>query len=204
MSTSSDEVSAAKQRRFERWRRTLPKHTRYLTDLVADRLLPQFESRGFIWHDKATAGFVYLVKPEGNYWPAVQMRFHKRAHPMLLLDVACLPSSCRRWDGRAFVPVDRKDADIVDAPVVFSLRNTRRLAPDFFGYRYASLLPSRHLRKEISTVESLLPRLFVAFERGQLLDSTCWPEIEDFLTLMHDRRQYFEPEALSGLSRKCD
>ena len=96
MSTSSDEVSAAKQRRFERWRRTLPKHTRYLTDLVADRLLPQFESRGFIWHDKATAGFVYLVKPEGNYWPAVQMRFHKRAHPMLLLDVACLPSSWRR------------------------------------------------------------------------------------------------------------
>ena len=56
-----------KKRRFVRWQRTLPKHTRYLTELVAERLLPQFESRGFIWHDKATAGYLYLVKP-GQDW----------------------------------------------------------------------------------------------------------------------------------------
>ena len=114
---------------------------------------------------------------------------------MLLLDVACLPASCRRWDGTAFVPVDREHADIVDGPALFALRNTRRFAPIFFGYRYFSLRPSKFLRSEISTVESLLPRLFNAFELGQLIDSACWPEIEDFLILMQDRRTYFDPES---------
>ena len=198
MSRSSNDVSADKKQRFERWRRTLPNNTRYLADLVADRILPQFESRGFVWHDNASAGFLYLVQPGGEFWPAVQMRFHKRAHPMLLMDVACLPAICRRWDGTAFVPVDREHADIVDGPSLFALRNTRRLAPNFFGYRYFSALPRKFLRSEISTVESLLPRLFTAFKLGQLIDSVCWPEIEDFLILMQDRRTYFDPEELSS------
>lgn len=186
-----------KKRRFERWRATQPEPTRLLADLVAERLLPEFEAQGFIWHANASAGFLYLVKPGSSIWPAVEMRFHKRAHPMLFIDIACLPETCRQWDGKEFVPVPRAEAHIVDAPVVFWLCNRRKLAPNFFGYRYFSLLPKRRLRNEIATVESLLPRLFDSFEEGLLLDSTRWPELQNFLTLTSDRRQYFDSAELT-------
>lgn len=84
-SETVEERNKSKKRRFVRWQRTLPKHTRHLTELVAERLLPQFESRGFIWHDKATAGYLYLVKPGSSCWPAVQMRFEERARPVLFI-----------------------------------------------------------------------------------------------------------------------
>lgn len=185
-----------KKRRFVRWQRTLPKHTRYLTELVAERLLPQFESRGFIWHDKATAGYLYLVKPGSSCWPAVQMWFEKRARPMLLITVACLPEICRAWDGKKFVPVGREDAHIVDAHATFYLRNHRKLAPNYFGYHSFSLIPSRKLRNEIATVESLLPHLFKAFDDEQLLDRQRWPEMQDWLGLSFDRTGFFDPDEL--------
>jgi hypothetical protein len=34
-------------KRFERWRRTLPKNTAYLVSLVVDKVVPLFEARGF-------------------------------------------------------------------------------------------------------------------------------------------------------------
>lgn len=186
------DLSENKSLRFARWREKLPKHTRFLADLVADTILPEFESRGFVWHAKSTAGFVYLSRPDRDCWPAVQIRFHKRDKPMVLMDVACLPEICRRWDGHSFVPVPREQAEIVDAPALFFLRNKRKFAPNFFGYGYFSLLPSRHLRKEIETLESLLPRLFEVFEQKLLMDKARWPEVEDLLGLYHDRTDSFE------------
>ena len=186
-------MSEKKKPAFERWRGNLSGHARYLADLVAERIVPSFESRGFVWHDKSTGGYVYLCRPDPECWPAVQIRFHERAKPMVLLDVACLPESCRRWDGRSFVPVPREQADIVDAPALFYLRNPRKFAPNYFGYSYFSLLPARHLRNEIETLESLLPRLFSVFEQKLLLNKERWPEVEDFLGLYHDRSEHFEP-----------
>jgi hypothetical protein len=186
-------LSEKDKARFERWRRRLPKQARYLADLVAERIVPTFESQGFVWHDKATAGFVYLCRPDPDCWPAVQLRFHKRAKPMVLVDVACLPESCGRWDGQSFAPVPREQAEIVDAPALFYLRNTRKVAPNYFGYSYFSLSPTRHLRKEIETLESLLPRLFTVFEQKLLMNKERWPEVEDFLGLYHDRSEHFDP-----------
>jgi hypothetical protein len=185
-------LSEKKKSAFERWRGKQPGHTRYLADLVAERIVPAFESRGFVWHDKSTGGFVYLVRQDPECWPASQIRFHDRAKPMVLLDVACLPESCRQWDGSRFAPVPREQAEIVDAPALFYLRNRRKLAPNHFGYGYLSLLPRRHLRKEIETMESLLPRLFEVFDRKLLVDKQRWPEFEDLLGLYHDRTEYFE------------
>jgi hypothetical protein len=185
-------LSEQKKSSFERWRGKLPGHTRYLADLVAEQIVTAFESQGFVWHDKASSGFVYLVRQDPGSWPAVQIRFHKRAKPMALIDVACLPQSCRRWDGQSFVPVPREQAEIVEAPALFYLRNTRKLAPNHFGYGYFSILPRRHLRKEIGTIESLLPRLFEVFDQKLLENTERWPEFEDLLGLYHDRTEFFD------------
>jgi hypothetical protein len=184
-------LSANKRARFDRWRQKLPGNTRYLAELVAERILPAFEAQGFVWHDKATAGFLYLVRPEPECWPAVQIRFHPQRSPMTLLDVGCLPESCRKWDGRAFVPVPREAAEIVDGPVLFYLRN-RKFAPNYFGYRFFSVMPKRRIERDIARLEERLPRLFELFDQKLLLQKQRWPELEDLLVLCNDRSEHFD------------
>lgn len=181
----------AKRRRFDRWRTTLPQHRGYLAALVAERLLPAFEQRGFVWHDRATAGFLYLIQPRDGSWPAVQLRFHPRAGAMLLLDVACLPETCRRWNGDGFLPVPRAEADIVDAPATFFLRNRRRLAPNFFGYHFWHPAPRLRIRRDVAFLQTLLPRLFETFDEGILEHEKRWSEVDDFLGLAIDRMAQF-------------
>ena len=186
-----DKLSEQKKRRFERWRETLPKRKRYLADLVADRIVPQFEQRGFIWHKKASGGFPYLTRPESGCWPAVQLRFHKRSNPLAFMDVACLPETCRQWNGKDFVPVPREDAFLVDGLVYFFLRNPRRSSNSAFGYRYFSLAPNRRLYKDIDAMASVLPRLFDVFDKKLLENKERWPEVADLLALCGDNTSRF-------------
>ena len=62
-------------------------------------------------------------------------------------------------------------------------------------------MPSRKLRNEIATVESLLTRLFRAFDDEQLLDRQRWPEMQDWLGLSHDRTGFFDPDELPDTLR---
>ena len=194
MSTAAEAQNEQKKRRFERWRRTLPKHTQYLADLVAERIVPEFEQRGFVWHKQASAGFLYLVHPEPGCWPAVQLRFHPRAHPMAFVDVGCLPAVCRQWNGTEFAAVPRQDAFLVDGLAYFYLSNPGRKANNAFGYRYFSLSPKRRLATEIGAMKSLLPRLFEVFDEKLLLNKERWPEVADLLTLCGDRTDQFDTD----------
>lgn len=193
-----DELSEQKKRRFERWRKTLPKRKGYLADLVADHIVPQFEQQGFVWHKKASAGFLFLTRPEPGSWPAVQLRFHKRANPMAFMDVACLPETCRQWNGKAFVPVPREDAFLVDGLAYFFLRNPRYASNNAFGYRYFSAAPRRRLYKEIDAMASVLPRLFDVFDEKLLEHKERWPEVAGLLTLCGDNTDRFDPEQRGG------
>lgn len=189
-----DELSEQKKRRFERWRTTLPRRTRYLADLVAESIVPQFEQRGFVWHKKATAGFLYLTRKDSGCWPVVQLRFHKRASPMAFMDVGCLPEVCRQWNGKEFVPVPREEAELVDGLAYFFLCNplrSRRTANADFGYRYFSIAPQRRISREVDAMGSVLPRLFDLFDGKLLEDREHWSEFADLLTLCGDRSDQF-------------
>jgi hypothetical protein len=78
-------------KRFERWRRTLPKNTAYLVSLVVDKVVPLFEARGFDRFRDYAAGSTFAVGPNciplqrrsGAEWPTVEILFHKRGAPCL-------------------------------------------------------------------------------------------------------------------------
>ena len=51
-------------KRFERWRRTLPKNTAYFVSLVLDEVVPLFEARGFDRFRDYAAGSTFAVGSE--------------------------------------------------------------------------------------------------------------------------------------------
>ena len=164
-------------KRFERWRRRLPKNTAYLVRLVLDEVVPLFEARGFDrFHDYA-AGSTFAVGPNciplqrrsGVEWPTVEILFHKRSAPCLGVTFGMLPEICHRRSlaERRWIEIPRSDASVVEGPAFFSLcKGSGRNFDCNFGYRWLSLTPKRKLDKEIEILISLLPWLFDLFDHG--------------------------------------
>ena len=113
------------------------------------------------------------------------------------IDVACLPPICRQWNGTQFVPVPRNEADIVDGPTHFAVHDPDRggrYGRNYFGYLYVCPWPTRRLVREVTILESLLPRLFAAFDEGVLTHKERWSEVADFLPLYDDRTEHFDAD----------
>jgi hypothetical protein len=164
-------------KRFERWRRTLPKNTAYLVSLVVDKVVPLFEARGFDRFRDYAAGSTFAVGPNciplqrrsGAEWPTVEILFHKRGAPCLGVTFGVLPEICHRLSlaEHRWIEIPRADASVVEGTAFFSLcKGSGRNFDRNFGYRWLSLSPKRKLDKEIETLISLLPWLFDLFDRG--------------------------------------
>jgi hypothetical protein len=164
-------------KRFERWRRRLPKNTAYLVRLVLDDVVPLFEARGFDrFHDYA-AGSTFAVGPNciplqrrsGAEWATVEILFHKRGAPCLGVNFGMLPQTCHRLSltEHRWIEIPRSEASVVEGPVFFCLcKGSQRNFNCNFGYRWLSVRPKRKLEREIKILISLLPWLFELFDHG--------------------------------------
>ena len=160
------------RRRFERWRKGLPKTTSYLVDQVLARIVPEFEARGFVWYpdfaggdiDEVGSNEIPLQRRVGRDWPTGQIAFGKYARPCFSIEFAMLPPECRRL---GVEPVPQQNAIVVYAPAYFMLcRGERRNLDGQFGYRYPVLRPRHFLDSEIDKAVSLLPVVFDLFDKG--------------------------------------
>lgn len=160
-------------KRFELWRRKLPKHTRYLVDQVLTRIVPEFEARGLKWYSDFAGGDIREIADheiplqlrERDEWPTAQISFDKKLRPCFAIDFALLPPICRRAFGME--EVSREKAIVVYAPAYFMLcKGKHRSLDGQFGYRYFSLSPYRRLDAEVNEAVSLLPVLFDLFDQG--------------------------------------
>jgi hypothetical protein len=116
-------------KRFERWRRTLPKNTAYLVSLVFDEVVPLFEARGFDRFRDYAAGSTFAVgsnciplqRRSGAEWPTVEILFHKRRAPSLSVHFGMLPEICHRRSlaEHRWIEIPRSDASVVEGPAFF-------------------------------------------------------------------------------------
>lgn len=141
------------RKRFERWHRKLPAHTRYLVDQVITRIVPIFEARGFQWYgdfaggDTKAVGYneIPLQRREGEQWPTVQIRFDKRARPAFYIDFSMLPPVCQRWGFDEDYPwtkidVPREKAIVAYAPAYFMLCKGKGKSLDGgFGHTFSGV-----------------------------------------------------------------
>lgn len=164
------------RKRFERWRKKLPKNTAYFVDQVLTRVVPEFESRGFFWYPDCADGDamqiganeIPLQRRSGEEWPTVQIMFDKRFRPSLSLNFSMLPANCTRWtmDG-AVVDIPREKALVFEGGAYFALSKGERLNYNCnFGYIWFALIPHRRMDKEIGILLALLPELFNLFDQG--------------------------------------
>lgn len=164
------------RKRFERWRRMLPKNTAYLVDQVLIRIVPEFEKRGFVWYSDYAGGDpmqigandIPLQRRTGNDWPTVQILFDKRFRPSFGIDFAMLPPVCKRWTLEGdVVDIPREKALVFEGTAYFSLCKGRNRDYDCnFGYQWFSLRPHRRIDSEVEILLELLPKLFDLFDHG--------------------------------------
>ena len=117
-------------KRFDRWRKRLPKHTAYLVELVLTRIVPEFESRGFMWYADFAGGgprriganVIPLQKRCEGGWPIVEILFNKRLRPWFTIYFSLLPPACRRLTQSGYIDIPREEATVTEAPAYFSLR----------------------------------------------------------------------------------
>lgn len=162
------------RKRFDRWRQKLPKNTTYFVDQVLTRIVPEFESRGFVWYPDYAGGDamqiganeIPLQRRSGEEWPTVQISFDKRFRPFLGLDFATLPPVCTRWMDGDVVNIPQEKALVFEGLAYFGLCKRSNLNYCNFGYIWFSLFPQRRIDKEIDSLLSLLPYLFDLFDQG--------------------------------------
>lgn len=164
------------RKRFDRWRKKLPKNTAYLVEQVLSLIVPEFEARGFVWYSdfgggdqtQIGANDIPLQRRSGEEWPTVQILFDKRFRPMLGLDFAMLPPVCKRWtvDGTV-IDIPREKALVFEGPAYFALcKGSGRNHDCNFGYSSFSFSPQRRIDTELELLRALLPELFDLFDRG--------------------------------------
>lgn len=164
------------RKRFERWRKRLPKNTAYFVDQVLTRVVPEFEARGFVWYPDYAGGDsmqiganeIPLQRRSGEKWPTVQIQFDKRFRPSLALNFSTLPANCMRltMDGE-MVNIPRENALVFEGDAYFALsKGGRHNYHSNFGYSWFSMFPRQRLNKEIESLLVLLPYLFDLFDKG--------------------------------------
>ena len=163
------------RKRFERWRARLPDKTAYLVDKVLARIVPEFESRGFVWYPDYAGGDstqigandIPLQRRSGRLWPTVQILFDKRFRPSFNISFAALPPICKRWKVDRYVDIPREEALVFEGPAHFALCQGRKRNYDCqYGYHWFALSPRRYLDSEVEHLRSLLPGLCDLFDSG--------------------------------------
>lgn len=182
--------TADHRKRFERWRKGLPKQTAHLVEQVLTRIVPEFEARGFGWYSDYGGGDglpnnIPLQLRQGEEWPTVEILFAKWGRPFFQINFATLPSVCK-IAGRD--PLPREKAGVVHAPAYFALRKGRGssyqdgifgredylnhcmtliMHPQIlFKHAKAGFSAPRFLDQEVSEAVTLVPILFELFENG--------------------------------------
>lgn len=161
-------------KRFARWRRGLAEPTSYLVSLVVDVIVPEFQSRDFVWYADYAGGdskeiasnTIPLQRRRGEDWPTVQIHFSDRARPWFTVYFAELPERCRRLGGDS---VPREQAIVPYAPAYFMLcKGESRNLDGQFGYHWFSLRPRWRIDREVQKASRLIPTLFDLFDDGVL------------------------------------
>src|SRR6266702_3494 len=141
-------------KRFDRWRQRLPENATYLVALVIDEIVPVFRERGFDRFPDYAAASTFAVGPNcipfqlrsGPQWPTMEILFHKRGAPSLVVHFAALPEVCRRHTSNGTIEIPRVEACVVEGPAFFSLcKGTGRNFDCNFGYRWFASRPKRKL-----------------------------------------------------------
>ena len=162
-------------KRFERWRKRLPKNTAYLVSLVVEEVVPIFESKNFKRHPDYAGNSTYAIGPNciplqrrsGAEWPTVELLFHKRRCPSLGVNFALLPEKCLRIAPNGPMDIPRIEANVVEgARFLLLCRKPKWGAYNSFGYRWFALRPKRKIHREVDDLKSLLPHLFNVFDEG--------------------------------------
>ena len=163
------------KKRFVDWRKTLPLRTSYLVEGVLNRVVPEFETRGFVWYPDYAGGSpnsiasntIPLQRRQGRVWPTVQLHFAERNRPRFSLHFAELPETCHGMGRLGSEPLPREEASIGCGPACFMLckgKSTKRDGE--FGSYWFSPWPRRRLDADLDEVVGLLPILFELFDRG--------------------------------------
>lgn len=170
--------------KFEHWSKGLPENTRYLIDLVQERILPAFLDKGFFWVDdyaegKASevgANEIPLQVQSSDSWPTIQIFFAPNSRPWFRLDFGLITDACYRYDGKL---LSKKKATLSYAPARFSLAKDQGSVSSLFtqfGYHWFSFFPKRKLSSEVESASKALGCVFEFFEKG-IADP--WPNIKD-------------------------
>ena len=164
------------KKRFARWRKKLPPRSSYLVQQVLDRIVPEFEARGFAWYpnyaggDPKAVGYdtIPLQRRQGDHWPTVELQFAKYGRPWFTLHFSVLPKVCYKRSKLGVEPVPRERATIYCGPGYFMLCRGERqnLDGEFGSPHWLSLRPYRCLDADIDKAVGLLPVVFGAFDRG--------------------------------------
>ena len=158
-------------KRFERWRRFLPKNSAYFVTLILEEIVPLFRAKGFDRFKDYAGGSTFAVggnniplqRRSGSEWPTVEIRFHYQ-NPSIDVSFGALPEICCRVTAEGtIVEIPRIEASVVDGPAVFHLCKGKNNFRNF-GYSFFAFSPKRKLDKEIIILKSLLPWLFSTLE----------------------------------------
>jgi len=157
--------------RFQQWRSGVGEPTRYLIDVVLERIVPEFQARRFAWYDdyagcdpnEIAAYTIPLQRRDGEEWPTAELEFDRRGKPTFGITFGSLPPICRRLGE----PTPRTRSSVVYAPAYFLLcKGQHRNFDCRFGYRWFGVMPHRRLDAEVATALNLLPELFDLLARG--------------------------------------
>ena len=162
------------KKRFERWYGKLPENSRFMVDLVREKVVPVFLARGFVWTDDYALGKstevgtneIVLQLREGDGWPTVQIFFSPGGKPWFCIDFGLISDGAYRYDGRV---VNKQEATINQASIRLSLAKTKGTVRSLFtqfGYHYFSFSPKKKTTAEVEYALSLLPVIFDLFENG--------------------------------------
>ena len=168
-------MSQDKIQLFERWRKTLPRNTLYLTDIVIKEIIPEFMQRGFDRFPDYAGGGTYAVGPNciplqrrsGTEWPTIEILFDKRGRPTFGVNFAMLPEICGRLTEHGTKEIPRLAANVVEGPDFFILCKGKRVNFDCnFGMFWFTLWPKSKLEADVAFLKSILPWLFEVLEDG--------------------------------------
>ena len=173
------------KQRFMNWRKRMPEKTKYLVDKVLERIVPEFEKRGFVWYpdfaennpQEIGANEIPLQKREGTEWPTVQIAFSRDKGPRFGIIFSALPEICKN---PVRPVISREQAIVVYGPAYFDLRRGKwkNYLDAQFGAGFLLPTPSNLFRlskywldwrkffdSEVEVALALLPYMFETFDK---------------------------------------
>jgi hypothetical protein len=193
-------------KKFERWRRLLPKRTMFFVELIEAEVAPLFLTHGYRRYSDypGKASWIGLQRRNGDLWPTVELHFGHRGRPFVTLSFALLPETCRTilLDRPGFYDIPRIKAGVVDAPAFFSLRKGRyRNDDNVFGDASIFCRPlwlQEKLRREVAELKSLSIWLINFLDTGiprEWLERSTGGQVHPNIFMSYSSRIFHDPES---------